>query len=312
MELRRSLKELAMTIDLDGAVEKAKKHFASMSEEDRQNWQQRDDEEHRVQHVCFKQGYRLSKCYLCGKDFKTVSKDAPCVHWLLRLGKFKPKDIKLIAEKFGYHQFASYLRWCANEERLLANINDLADEAPEGKVLSSTIRWKNIEWTFDCSANDLAGHGGSHSNFPHYHFQMRIDGRQFINFNDYHLPFNGQDLFAFRLRDEEGFNFGFGTHGAGIADAMQVDPELILEHAIVSDNEEQAGFGFSTMITSNQGSISGDDIYNMIQESKRTGKSIASLSREFYKNDERVQIGTMISPSDSVPEITPRTEMKRR
>lgn len=301
-----------MTTDLDGAVEKAKKHFASMSEEDRQSWQQRDDEEHRIQHVFFKQGYRLGKCYLCGKDFKTVSKDAPCLHWLLRQGKFKPKDIKLIAEKFGYHQIAAYLRWCANEERLLANINDLAEEAPEGKILSSTIRWKNIEWTFDCSANDLAGHGGSHSNFPHYHFQMRIDGRQFINFNDYHLPFNGQDLFAFSLRDEEGFNFVFGTHGAGMADAMQVDPELIIEHATVSESEEKAGFGFSTMITSNQGSISGDDIYNMIQESKRAGESIASLSRKFYKDDERVQIGTIISPSDSVPEITARTEMKRR
>jgi len=301
-----------MSVDFDRAAENAKKHFDSMTDEGRQKWQAENDQEHRSQHARFKQGYEQGKCYLCGKDFKTVSKDEPCLHWLLRMGRFKPKDIKLIGEKFGYIQIAAYLRWCANEERLLANINDLEDEASEGKFLSSTIRWRNIEWTFDCSANDLAGHGGSHSNFPHYHFQMRIDGRQFINFNDYHLPFSDMDLFSFRLRNEPGFGFDFGVHGAGMSDAMQSDPEFIIENTVVSESEEDAGFGFSTMIMSKDGTISGDDIYKMIQESKRTGRSIASISRKFYENDESVNIGTIVSPSGSVPEITARTEMKRR
>ncbi|AWY43828.1 hypothetical protein DKY63_29515 [Pseudomonas putida] len=301
-----------MPVDFERAAENARKQFDSMTDEDLAKWQAANDEEHRSQHIRFRQGYEQGKCYLCNKDFKTVSKDDPCLHWLLRLGKFKPKDIKLIGGKFGYIQVAAYLRWCANEERLLANINDIEEEASEGKFLSSTIRWKNIEWTFDCSANDLAGHGGSHSNFPHYHFQMRIDGRQFINFNDYHLPFSDADLLSFRLRNEPGFHFDFGVHGAGMSHAMQVDPELIIENTIVSASEEDAGFGFSTMIMSKSGTINGDDIYKMIQESKRTGKSIASISRKFYENDESVNIGTIISPSDSVPEITPRTEMKRR
>jgi hypothetical protein len=301
-----------MPVDLEQAAANARDHFDSMSEEERQQWQAEVDAEHRSQHAEFRQGYEQGKCYLCGKDFKTVSKEEPCLHWLLRFGKFKPKDIKLVSEKFGYTQIAAYLRWCANEERLLANINDLEQEAPEGKVLSSTIRWKNIEWTFDCSANDFVGHGGDHSNFPHYHFQMRIDGRQFINFNDYHLPFSDADLLSFRLRREPGFNFDFGVHGAGMADAMKIDPELIIESTVSSENEDQAGFGFSTMIMSDKGTINGNDLYNMIQESRRTGKSLASISRKFYQDDKDISIETIISPSESVPEIAARTEMKRR
>lgn len=299
-------------MDPDQAIARARQHMSSLSVEERADIQRKIDEDHRDQYERFRRGYDIGECYLCGKDFKTVSKDSPCLHWLLRQGKFKPKDIKLIAAKFGYHQMAAYLRWCANTERMLANINDLVDEAPEGKVLSSTIRWKNIEWSFDCSPNDLAGHGGAHSNFPHYHFQMRIDGRQFINFNDYHLPFKDVDLFGLRARNEEGFEVGFGVHGSGMQDAMKVDPELIVEHTVASESEEQAMFGMSTMIMSDSGTISGDDLYNMIQESKRTGRSLASLSREFYKNDESVSIQTTIAPSDSVPEITPRTERDRR
>jgi hypothetical protein len=301
-----------MPVDFDRAVARASEHLGSMSDEDIQRWQEEDDQEHREQHSRFHISYEIGECYLCGKSFKTISKDDPCLHWLLRQGKFKPKDISLLGEKFGYIQIAAYLRWCANEEKPLANINDLPDEAPKGKFLSSTIRWKAIEWTFDCSENDLAGHGGSHSNFPHYHFQMRIEGRQFINFNDYHLPFSDMDLFTFKLRDQSGFNFDFGVHGAGMSDAMNIDPELIIENTVVSESEEAAGFGFSTMIMSKNGTINGEDLYQMIQESKRTGKSITSISRKFYKDDADINIGTIISPSDSVPEIAARTEMKRR
>jgi len=46
-------------------------------------------EEHIRQVDAFKAGYQNEQCYLCGKDFKTISKEQPCLHWLLRRGKFK-------------------------------------------------------------------------------------------------------------------------------------------------------------------------------------------------------------------------------
>lgn len=300
-----------MAVDFERAAKRARAHFDLMSDEEREQWQDRNDEEHRTQHVYFRQGYRQGKCYLCGKDFKTISKDEPCLHWLLRQGRFKPKDIKLIAAKFGYHQIAAYLRWCANEERLLANINDLREEAPEGKFLSSTISWKNIQWSFDCSENDLTGHGGSHSNFPHYHFQMRIDGRQFINFNDYHLPFNDIDLFAFNLSKEQGMHMDFGAHGAGMQDALSFDPQSIIDCTQVSGSEEESAFNMSTMVIAQGEPMRGEDIAEAMEESRRTGRSMASILHKRFK-DSSVSVQTVISPSESVPKITPRTERERR
>lgn len=292
------------------AARRAKEHFDSMTESERNNWQDANDEEHRVQHTYFRQGYRIEKCYLCGKDFKTVSKEEPCLHWLLRIGKFKPKDIKIIADKYSYRQISAYLRWCANEEKLIANINDMIEEIPEGKVLSSTIRWKNIEWTFDCSNNDLLGHSGKHTNFPHYHFQMRIDGKQFINFNDYHLPFHDIDLLSFELDKQPGIHMDYGLHGAGMQTAMKVDPQLIIDHTSPTD-EEGSAFHMSTMVYAPEGGISGELIHDAIEDARKSGRSIASVLHERLKNSD-VTVQTVVSPSDSVPEITHRTERDRR
>src|SRR5207253_3456447 len=32
------------------------------------------------------------------------------------------------------------------------------------------------------------------SQCPHYHFQMRIDGERFIDYNDYHVPLHHSDI----------------------------------------------------------------------------------------------------------------------
>ncbi|WP_151705494.1 hypothetical protein [Nitrincola alkalilacustris] len=147
------------------------------------------------EHRRFKEHYEREECYLCGKPFKTLSKSEPCIHWLLRRCKFKAKDFSKIYQAFDYHQISSYLRWVANQERFQGNINDLVDEKGERKIIQTTIKWKNIEWTFDCSKTDYEGHGSGNSSFPHYHFQMRIDGKQFINFNSHHISFSEKDLF---------------------------------------------------------------------------------------------------------------------
>lgn len=88
----------------------------------------------------FKTAYGKGQCYLCRKPFKTISKDAPCIHWLLRRCKFKAKDFSKVYESFVYHQIMSYLRWVANQERFQGNINDLSDEKSERKLFQVTIK----------------------------------------------------------------------------------------------------------------------------------------------------------------------------
>ncbi len=292
-------------------TEKYKKIFESMSPEEIEEMNRKNDEEHQLQAAAFKAGYKRGVCYLCGKPFKTMSADAPCLHWLLRQCKFKKKDFPKIYQKYGYGNIAAFLRWCANQERLLSNINDLEDERSARKILSYTVKWKNIEWTFDCSNNDFKGQHGTAIDYPHYHFQMRIDGKPFIKFNEFHLPFTDQDLFVLQLNQEQGdwFKQGFGAIGSGMQDAVSIDPELALEH-MTNAEEGEATYHLSTMIEAIDKPISGELIAEIQEESQRTGKSMSLLAKERLADIAIVR--TVISPANSIPDIASRTEHKRR
>lgn len=293
-------------------TEKYRKIFESMSPEEIEEMNRKNDEEHQRQATEFKAGYEKGICYLCGKPFKTISKDNPCLHWLLRQCKFKKKDFPKISAKYGYGNIAAFIRWCANQERLLSSINDLEEEKSERKVLSYTVKWKNIEWTFDCSKNDFIGHQETSIDYPHYHFQMRIDGRQFINFNDFHVPFTDQDIFVLKNSMEQGdwFKQDFGAIGSGMQQAVSIELDDILEHTNRSENEEEATYHFSTMIDASDNPISGEEIHEIQQEAERTGKSFAYVAQIRLK--ERAKVQTVISPADSIPDIASRTEHKRR
>ncbi|MBA4500981.1 hypothetical protein [Marinobacterium marinum] len=291
---------------------KYRRIFEEMSPEEIKEMNRLSDEEHQRQAEAFRAGYEKGICYLCNKPFKTISKDNPCLHWLLRQCKFKKKDFPKIYESYGYGNIAAFIRWCANQERFLSNINDLEDEKSDRKILSYTVKWKNIEWTFDCSKNDFQGHEGTSIDYPHYHFQMRIDGRQFINFNDFHVPFTDHDLFILKNSIEQGdwFKQDFGAIGSGMQDAISVELDDILEHTSRSDNEDEATYHFSTMIDARDNPISGEVIYEIQQEAERIGKSFAFVAQKRLK--ERANVQTVVSPSDSIPDIAFRTEHKRR
>lgn len=292
-------------------TEKYRQIFESMSPEEIEEMNRKNDEEHQQQATAFKAGYEKGICYLCEKPFKTISKNNPCLHWLLRQCKFKKKDFPKIYAKYGYGNIAAFIRWCANQERLLSSINDLEEEKPDRKVLSYTVKWKNIEWTFDCSKNDLSGHHGTSIDFPHYHFQMRIDGRQFINFNDFHVPFTDQDVFVIKNSLEQGdwFKQNFGTIGSGMQEAVSIDPELALEHMSNAD-EDDATYHLSTTIEAIDKPIPGELIDEIRQESLETGKSMTLIAKEKLKDIAVVK--TVISPAGSIPDIASRSEHKRR
>jgi len=242
--------------------------FNSMSKEDVIDMNRKNMEEHQRQAAEFREGYKVGVCYLCKKPFKTISKSDPCLHWLMRECKFKKKDVPKHFNKYGYGNMASFLRWCANQDKFHSNINDLDSEKSDKKIISYTVKWKNIEWTFDCSPNDFKGHDGRSVNYPHFHFQMRIDGRQFINFNDFHIPFTEQDIFVLTTSMEQGgwFKQDFGSIGSGIQDAMSIQPELALEH-MENAKEEDATYHLSTIIEAIDKPISGELIDEIRKES---------------------------------------------
>jgi hypothetical protein len=252
-------------------------------------------------YTAFKTAFETGICHICGLPFKTISTERPCVHWLIRECKFRKKDFSLIYEKFDYFRINAFLRWVANKEKFMRNINNLKEEKDPSKLIETTIKYKHIDWSFSCSLEDYKGHIGKQSNFPHYHFQMRINGQQFINFSDYHIPFTEEDLFKLTLIHELGAIESYGTGGAGLDEGFNIDPEYIVKHTKVSENEVDGIYHFSTMAKFRDG-ISGDKIYQLFEESKKTGRTITQLLIE-HGGD----VTSIISPHDSLLEISKRS-----
>lgn len=305
-----SIESLLEKITMKYNPKEIRKFFESLSPEEIEKANEKNHNEHQKQSMAFVEGYNNSTCYLCGKSFKTISDSDPCLHWLLRRCKFRKKDFQKIINKYNYHNIASFLRWCVNQECFLSNINDLEEEKSQNKLLSYTIKWKNIDWTFDCSQNDFLGHIGTKSDFPHYHFQMRIDGKRFIAFNDFHIPFSDEDIFTLSLKNENWFHQGFGTIGAGMQDAVRIPVEEILEISTSTENESNATYHFSTVVEALEHPISGDEIYAIMQEAKSTGKSFALIAQKRLKG--RAKVETIVSPADSIPEIATRAEPRKK
>lgn len=292
-------------------VEQFRQLTASMSEEDFERQHAMEQQRVEEEYAAFEEAYAVGKCYLCGKPFKTISKEKPCVHWLLRQCKFKKKDFPLIYERFGYTQLAAFARWCANQEKAFSRINDLSHEKLGEKVFESTVCWRNIEWTFSCSQNDFDGHGSGHSAYPHYHFQMRIDKRPFIDFSDFHIPLSEEDLFHLDLTKSASdiFHHDFGVGGMGMEAAMSIPAEYIIDETEIVHDEDEATYRLQTIMMSDDG-FDGEMLQKMLEESRATGKTMASMAKKYLSD--KTTVRTVVMPADAVPEIAHRTERKRR
>lgn len=253
----------------------------------------------------FKEAFNNGICSLCGSPLKTISREKPCLHWLLRLCKFKKKDFTSLYPTIGYFQMNAYLRWVANQDVFMKNINDLVEEKNSSKIIETTIKYKHIEWSFSCSQGDYEGHEGSQVNFPHYHFQMRINGQQFINYSDFHIPLSESDIFGLLMINKHYAIESYGSGGVGMQSGISLRPEDIVKHSRVCNDEEKAVYHISTMAEFKKG-ISGEELNELFETSKQTGKTITSLLDERGAN-----ITSIISPHESVPEIAKRTERKR-
>ena len=175
--------------------------ISSISPEDIQKGNEEAVKRTKEDFARFRDLYHQGICDVCKKGLDFFDRTTPCLHWLLRPTGFKKDDFKLIYKKFGYFRIDSFLRWVTNiEGPLLRNINDLEEEKAPGKILEHTIVFKNLEWSFSCTENDFNGHKNSiYGKEPHYHFQMRSNGRPFINYNDYHPTFSDEDIWQLSM-----------------------------------------------------------------------------------------------------------------
>ena len=256
----------------------------------------------------FKYFYNRNICYACKKSFDTFNIEEPCIHWLLGIPKFKAQYFSKIYTKFDYGDMSSFLRLVANQEHFQGNINDMSSEQDSEKVFQATIVWKNIEWSFDCSKSDYTGHSGKAlAKFPHYHFQMRIDKKRFIDFNQHHVPFSESDLFVLDSCQNASdlFTYTYGSGGAGMQDLLDIAPEQIVRNSNLSKTPETASVKMRTFV---RPPMDADAVRSAEEESRRTGMPVANLFPKYIGNTATVK--TIISPADSIPDIAKRKRRK--
>ncbi|WP_456668089.1 hypothetical protein [Bradyrhizobium sp. USDA 3240] len=267
-----------------------------------------------AQHAAFRKAFKVGSCSFCSNPLASFDAGKPCRHWLLKPEGVRKEHIERLATDLSWGILENYVRWVANEEAFAQNINDLADEGT-GKLLELTVKYKNLEWSFSCGATDLAGHegGGEHSKAPHWHFQMYVDGKPFVRYNDYHLPLSEEDAGMLEfMRTHPGKVHRRLAGGAGMSEVFH---ESMLEDLVAKgrsgateEEAETAPIKLDTIIMADPGTtMRGEDIYNLIQAARAEGVTMSSKMREL-KN---VRVQTMVSPGPGVVRQAPRSGRKR-
>lgn len=296
------------------SVEKADllvNRLQSMSPEERNRISNENVERTMAEHEEFIAAFQIHDCYLCGKPLSSFSKKTPCLHWLLKPKGFKKNDLPAIAARFAFFPMQTYLRWVANTQGFAKNINDLAEEGTGSKLVELTIRYQNMEWSFSCAPSDYTGHQTSqHAKYPHYHFQMRLDGRPFINFSDFHVTFHESDVLSLeaKRRLPEMVKHKF-PRGEGMSEVLNDETvEALVADGEAADNEDEASLKLDTIVIADEGkTISGEDLHKIIQEAKAKRVTVASLMHKLRN----VKTQVVVTPGPGVVEQAPRTGRKK-
>jgi hypothetical protein len=255
----------------------------------------------------FKESFDAGNCYLCDRPLASFSEKSICLHWLLKPKGFKKKHFHSLGLAFGFFRMQSYLRWVANREGFAKNINDIQDEQADAQIAEVTICYRHLEWSFSCKEGDYQGHASTrHSSHPHFHFQMRVSGKQFINYSDFHVPFTEDDIIkiesirALPERFVHQYPFGWGMEDA-LGEEML--PEIIASATMRTADDEPSVFSISSVVRAEEGHlIKGDDIADLIEEANQRKVPISSLLHNLP--NARSQI--IVSPGSDVVEKAPR------
>ena len=288
------------------------KFLEQMTPEERDRVSAENIQRTEVEYRRFLEVFQKGECYICKKPLTAFSKKLPCIHWLLKPKGFKKHDLTSVANRFGFFQIQTYLRWVANQQGFAKHINDMPEEGSGTKLVELTIRYQNLEWSFSCSESDYLGHQSSqHAKHPHYHVQMRIDKRPFINYSDLHLPFKEGDILSIEAKRHlphiVKHKFPFGE---GISDVLNDDTvEALVNHSGGVDVVEDAPLHLDTIVMADEGTtIRGEDLYKIFEEAKAKGVIVASLMHKLPNASTRV----LVTPGPGVVEQAPRKGRTRK
>lgn len=261
----------------------------------------------------FKKYLKNESCYICGSKMNEFNENSFCFHWFTYPIGIKKKHFEKIFKgnlNFGFTNLDAYFRWLANSENFIGNINDLKAETSENSYLETTYKYKNLQWAFSIGNTDLEGHKNSFNSEPHYHIEMKVDGRNFINFNDFHLKFTDEDLFKIEVQKQIPENvITTKDFDAGMSFLeSEENIELIKEMSEVTEDYENATVNYqSVIIPDKDNPITGEMLQEAMRESAETKKTIGIILSEKLKSAKSTII---ISPGDGVPKMSKRSGKK--
>lgn len=181
-----------------------KRTFDNIPDDIKKILQKQEDEQNLKDFLSLKENLEMGKCYLCGKSIEENSEENPCFHVLLNPKLKKKIREALFAKQISFIKLYTYLAWVANTENPFFNVNDSLNDIASNRLFESTIRYKNIEWSFSFKKSDMEGHKGKKvGESPHYHFQMTVDKKIIASFNNCHLYFTPYDFFMFEMIKQE-------------------------------------------------------------------------------------------------------------
>ena len=252
--------------------------------------------------AAFAVAFSLGKCSICNGDLTSHVKDQPCLHWLLNPDGFEKADLRRVTDRFPMAQVELYMRRVANQEAFAKNINDLADEGT-GKLVELTAKYKNLEWAISCGKGDYAGHGSNseESKTPHYHFQMRIDKKPFIDYADFHIPLHHSDIVtmeAERLAPDYVTRRFAGGEGMSEVFKQEIIERLALEGK-PAENDADGIVKFDHLVIAEKGTqLSGQAILDAVRKAKAEGRPMTEALRQIPN----ARVLTMAEPGPGVVE----------
>lgn len=293
-----------------------KQYLNSIPEDVKNQKNIEQEEENRRVFKKFSDKYHDGICFLCNKPYAYFNEQHQCMHWLLLPSGIRKKHlISFLKKPLSFYRLDCFLRWLANIEVYMTNINDLNDEKNANSFYETTIKYKDIDWSISINYSDIEGHkNAQEGNVPHYHLQIRKANQVIIRFNDVHIPFTDDDLFTIECLNQAPDIFKIGhSFGEGVGILDEINEQNLLEEfdkgMLVSENENTAPFHRDIIMTAPPGkTISGDMLYEAIQLSKETKRPISHIMKELQPE---ISVKSIIGASDAVPEMILRNKRKK-
>jgi hypothetical protein len=170
-----------------------------------------------------------------------------------------------------------------------------------GKCVELTMKYKNFEWAIACGHGDYEGH---HSNSeasrrPHYHFQMRIDQKRYIDYADFHIPLHHSDILKIEAeRAVPGFVTSRFAGGIGMAEVLNEETvERLATMGRATANEQDGLMALTHIVEAGDGQpMRVEDVLAAARRAAQEGRPATSFLREIPS----ARVSTIATPGAGV------------